>query len=270
MGSGDAAGDISSHRDGLPKTPRKVPSASDAALNKVSVAPRDSPRSSSGSPERADSSCSSSRRARSRESEYSTPSPRKEKEPPQITPRKVGRWGERSSPKARPERQKRRGARTSSRSRSPKAKQQASSSGAQRSIFPRSMWGFDVGKYRGNWKSAADDFFRRLLHKTPDDPPFGTYHTVKDEEGKFRSTLRLSDKAFAAARLRKREYEGEVGSTQTEAELSAARALWDEPRIREIAANLHPSKKKQRRRTACQEFEARRKAHAKRNGRGQR
>eukprot|EP00435_Cladocopium_sp_Y103_P045450 s376_g13.t1 len=151
---------------------------------------------------------------------------------------------------------KRRKAKTSSSSRSPKEKQQASSSGAQRSRAPRKMWGLDVGKYGNNWKGAAADFFRRLLHKAPDDPPFGTYHTVKDEEGKFRSTLRLSDKAFAAARLRQREYEGEVGSTKTGAELSAARVLWDDPRMREGAAKLHPSKKAEKRRKAS----ARRKA----------
>eukprot|EP00435_Cladocopium_sp_Y103_P042396 s376_g11.t1 len=109
-------------------------------------------------------------------------------------------------------------------------------------------------------KGAAIDFFRRLLHSPNEAPRFGTYHTVKDEEGNFRSTLRLSETASAAAGLRKREYEGEVGSTKTEAELLAARALWAEPRIREIAANLHPSKKDQRRRISCQEFEARRKA----------
>ena len=51
---------------------------------------------------------------------------------------------------------------------------------------------------------------RRLLHHKPDDPKFGTYHTVQDADGNFQSTLRLIHRAQAAARLRKREYKGEV------------------------------------------------------------
>eukprot|EP00435_Cladocopium_sp_Y103_P056532 s2497_g19.t1 len=164
--------------------------------------------------ERASSSASSSRSSRGRASS-SCSSPRK---PPR----------------------KRRESTTSSRSRSPKAKQHASSSGAQRSRGSPTrgrLWGFDVDKYNGNWKGAAVDFFRRLQRSDPKDPPFGTYHTVRDKEGLYHSTLRLTDKARAAARLKKIKYEGEACRTKLDAERSAARALWDDPRIQEKAAS---------------------------------
>lgn len=132
-----------------------------------------------------------------------------------------------------------------SRSRSPRAKQKASSSGAQRSRpspLRGRLWGFDVSKYDGNWKGATVDFFRRLQRSDPKDPPFGTYHTVRDEEGLYHSTLQLTDKARAAARLKKLQYKGEGAHTIKAAELSAARVLWDDPRIREQAAKLRPGK----------------------------
>ena len=83
---------------------------------------------------------------------------------------------------------------------------------------------------------------RRLQRSDPKDPPFGTYHTVRDEEGLYHSTLQLTDKARAAARLKKLQYKGEGARTKIAAELSAARVLWDDPRIREQAAKLRPGK----------------------------
>ncbi|CAL1163686.1 unnamed protein product [Cladocopium goreaui] len=130
---------------------------------------------------------------------------------------------------------------SSSRSRSPRAKQKASSSGAQRSRpspLRGRLWGFDVNKYDGNWKGATVDFFRRLQRSDPKDPPFGTYHTVRDEDGLYHSTLQLTDKARAAARLKKLQYKGEGARTIKAAELSATRVLWDDPCIREQAAKL--------------------------------
>eukprot|EP00435_Cladocopium_sp_Y103_P054573 s1802_g17.t2 len=228
-----SAGAKHSDRDGLPKACRKAPSTSDVALKKVSTSPRDSSASSSRSSlERANSFFSSPRRARSSESqEYVTPDQVGTKEPPVISPQKVPPpkvrcREERAKPTISPERQKRREARTSSSSRSPEAKRQASSSGAQRSrASPKRgrLWGFDVGKYGRHLKEATADFFMRLHHAKAGDPPFGTYDTVKDEEGNFQSTLRLSERSRAAARLRKRQYEGEVCGTRIEAETSAAR-----------------------------------------------
>eukprot|EP00435_Cladocopium_sp_Y103_P063035 s399_g24.t1 len=138
-----------------------------------------------------------------------------------------------------------------------------SSSGAQRSRASPTrgrLCGFDVGKYGENFKGATVDFFRRLRHSDPEDPTFGTYHTVRDKEGLYHSTLRLSDKARAAARLKKIKYEGEAGRTKIEAELSAARVLWDDRRIQERAAKLPPSKKARKRKKACAENNARRNA----------
>ena len=83
---------------------------------------------------------------------------------------------------------------------------------------------------------------RRLQRSDPKDPPFGTYHTVRDEDGLYHSTLQLTDKARAAARLKKMQYKGEGARTIKAAELSAARVLWDDPCIREQAAKLRPGK----------------------------
>ena len=83
---------------------------------------------------------------------------------------------------------------------------------------------------------------RRLQRSDPKDPPFGIYHTVRDEEGLYHSTLQLTDKARAAARLKKLQYKGEGARTIKAAELSAARVLWDDPCIREQAAKLRPGK----------------------------
>lgn len=101
---------------------------------------------------------------------------------------------------------------------------------------------------------------RRLQRSDPKDPPFGTYHTVRDEDGLYHSTLQLTDKARAAARLKKLQYKGEGERTKIAAELSAARVLWDDPRIREQAAKLRPGKTAVKRRKACAEHNARRKA----------
>ena len=113
---------------------------------------------------------------------------------------------------------------------------------------------------------------RRLLHHKPDDPKFGTYHTVQDADGNFQSTLRLIHRAQAAARLRKREYKGEVcgavprwkQSCQPPACFgmilkSAARVFWDDPQAQEKAAKLPPSKKVQRQKKRRAERNAARK-----------
>ena len=84
---------------------------------------------------------------------------------------------------------------------------------------------------------------RRLLHHKPDDPTYGTYHTVEDADGNFQSTLRLIPRAQAAAGLRKPEYKGEVCATKIGAEVSAARVFWDDPQAQEAAAKLRPSNK---------------------------
>ena len=100
---------------------------------------------------------------------------------------------------------------------------------------------------------------RRLLHHKPDDPKFGTYHTVEDADGNFQSTLRLIHRAQAAARSRKREYKGEVCGTKMKAEASAARVFWDDPQAKEKAAKLPPSKKVQRQKKRRAERNAARK-----------
>ena len=82
---------------------------------------------------------------------------------------------------------------------------------------------------------------RRALHGKYGDPPFGTYDTVEQEKGQFRSTLRLSERARADV-MRKKDYEGEVHRTKREAETSAARVFWDDPCVQERAKTLEPSK----------------------------
>ena len=79
-------------------------------------------------------------------------------------------------------------------------------------------------------------------------------------DGNFQSTLRLTDRAREAARLRNGEYKGEVCPTKPEAEHSAARGFWDDPLVKEIAAKLEPSKKTRKNRKMCAEANAKRKA----------
>eukprot|EP00435_Cladocopium_sp_Y103_P074458 s171_g48.t2 len=146
------------------------------------------------------------------------------------------------------------------------AKQKASSSGAPRPTFtPRSpppgrLWGFDWGKYGENFKGATIDFFMRLLHSEPGDPPFGTYETLEDADGNFKSKLLLTDNARVTARLRKQEYRGKVRRTKPEAEQAAARVFWDDSLVKERAAKLEPSKKAKRNVKRSAEASAKRKA----------
>ena len=83
---------------------------------------------------------------------------------------------------------------------------------------------------------------RRLLHSAPGNPPFGTYETLgfhksqtedrqvtlENADGKFQSKLVLAENARGAARLRKKEYRGQVCCTKPEAEQAAARVFWDD------------------------------------------
>lgn len=101
---------------------------------------------------------------------------------------------------------------------------------------------------------------RRLLHAEPHDPPFGTYETVQTADCKFESTLRLSDRAQAAAGLSNTEYKGEVCSNKAEAENSAARVFWDDPIAQERAAKLEPSRKSLKERCRRLGHNAKRKA----------
>ncbi|CAL1132263.1 unnamed protein product [Cladocopium goreaui] len=129
------------------------------------------------------------------------------------------------------------------------------SSGARGIRSPRRgrLWGFDVGKYGLNMKGACFILNLAILHG-------GTYETLKDVDGNFQSTLRLTDRAREAARLRNGEYKGEVCPTKPEAEHSAARGFWDDPLVKEIAAKLEPSKKARKNRKMCAEANAKRKA----------
>ena len=54
--------------------------------------------------------------------------------------------------------------------------------------------------------SATTLGVRRLLHSVPGDPPFGTYETIENADGKFQTKLVLAENARGAARLRKKEY----------------------------------------------------------------
>ena len=101
---------------------------------------------------------------------------------------------------------------------------------------------------------------RRLLHHKPGDPKFGSYDTVKDADGNFQCTLRLTKRAQAAARLGTREYKGEVSGSKWEAEISAAREFWEDPRAQERAEKLEPSKKAKKEKKRCAERNAERKA----------
>ena len=98
-----------------------------------------------------------------------------------------------------------------------------------------------------------------MLHSAPGDPAFGTYDSIVDVDGKWVSTLRLSDKAKKAARVKKTDYAGKAFDTKLQAETSAARLFWDDPRVQDRAKKLEPSKKAQKRRNACIEH-AKRKA----------
>jgi hypothetical protein len=75
-----------------------------------------------------------------------------------------------------------------------------------------------------------------------------TFDTVKDAEGNFQSTLKLSDKTLLLLPdLReKTEFEGEKCASKKEADNSAAKAFWDDPHVLEIARTLKPSKKAQK------------------------
>jgi len=74
------------------------------------------------------------------------------------------------------------------------------------------------------------------------------FHTVKDAEGNFQSTLKLNDKTLLLLPdLReKTEFEGEKCASKKEADNSAAKAFWDDPRVLEIARTLKPSRKAQK------------------------
>eukprot|EP00435_Cladocopium_sp_Y103_P003983 s2263_g1.t1 len=100
----------------------------------------------------------------------------------------------------------------------------------------------------------------RLLHAEPGDPPFGTYDTVEGADGNFHSTLQLTERAQKAARLKKREYEGEVCSTGPDAETSAARLFWDDPRVQDRAKKLPPSRKARKQKQRCAQRSEKRKA----------
>lgn len=108
--------------------------------------------------------------------------------------------------------------------------------------------------------SAKTLSVRRLLHSRPGDPPFGIYKTIKDEDGKFHSTLQLRERVQAAANAGNREYKGEEGSTKNEAEESAARLFWADPGVQEKAAKLPPSNKMQGQKNRWVEICAKRKA----------
>ena len=100
---------------------------------------------------------------------------------------------------------------------------------------------------------------RRLLHSVPGDPPFGTYETIENADGKFQSKLVLAENARGAARLRKKEYRGPVCRTKPEAEQAAARVFWDDSLVKERAAKLEPSKKVRRNVKRCAEASFKRK-----------
>ena len=53
---------------------------------------------------------------------------------------------------------------------------------------------WSVLKHHGHL-SATTFAVRRLLHSKPGDVPFGIYKTVKDADGNFQSTLRLTNRA---------------------------------------------------------------------------
>eukprot|EP00435_Cladocopium_sp_Y103_P032248 s2767_g8.t1 len=74
------------------------------------------------------------------------------------------------------------------------------------------------------------------------------FHTVRDAEGNCRSTLKLTDKTrlLLPTLWEKMEFEGEKRASKKEAETSAAKAFWDDPRILNIAGKLQPSKKAQK------------------------
>ena len=108
--------------------------------------------------------------------------------------------------------------------------------------------------------SATPLAVRRLLHSKPGDPPFGIYKTVRDEDGKYTSRLRLREFVQRKANAKNREYQGEASRTKIEAETSAARVFWEDPRIQERAAKLAPSKKARRQKKRCAQRNAERKA----------
>ena len=101
---------------------------------------------------------------------------------------------------------------------------------------------------------------RRLLHSKPHDPPFGTWETVRDKDGKFRCTLRLTDRAQAATGARKMEYKGPPCCNTGDAEKSAAAVFWDDPGAQATAATLGPSNRAWKRSTDSRDFQERMKA----------
>ncbi|CAL1159093.1 unnamed protein product [Cladocopium goreaui] len=71
------------------------------------------------------------------------------------------------------------------------------------------LWGFNLAKYDGQFKAALKEFLERVSDEHHVEPQ--TFDTVKDAEGNFQSTLKLTDKACLLLPIlgEKAEFEGE-------------------------------------------------------------
>eukprot|EP00435_Cladocopium_sp_Y103_P015864 s3881_g3.t3 len=109
-------------------------------------------------------------------------------------------------------------------------------------------------------RSASACEVTRLLHSKPRDIPVATYDTVTHEDGTFQATLQIGGRAHAVAGLTNMDYRGHRCSTKKEAEVSAAKAFWDDPRVLEKAKSLEPSKRARNQKKRCAQHNAKRKA----------
>ncbi|CAL1166701.1 unnamed protein product [Cladocopium goreaui] len=89
---------------------------------------------------------------------------------------------------------------------------------------------------------------RRLSSRDEDVVHLREFHTVKDAEGSYQSTLHLTDKGrlLHPYLWDKTDFEGEKRASKKEADDSAAKVFWDDPHVLDIARKLRPSKKAQR------------------------
>ncbi|CAL1136093.1 unnamed protein product [Cladocopium goreaui] len=110
------------------------------------------------------------------------------------------------------------------------------------------LYGFNLAKYGEQFKVALKEFVERVSNEHTSIVEQPKFHTVKDAEGNFQSTLKLNDKTLLLLPdLReKTEFEGEKCASKKEADNSAAKAFWDDPRVLEIARTLKPSRKAQK------------------------
>ena len=93
---------------------------------------------------------------------------------------------------------------------------------------------------------------RRLSSRDEDVVHLREFHTVKDAEGSYQSTLHLTDKGrlLHPYLWDKTDFEGEKRASKKEADDSAAKVFWDDPHVLDIARKLWDLQRRLRESTA--------------------